>query len=734
MLVRPVNDPLTDLNEPQRQAVLHGERPLMVLAGAGSGKTRVITRRIVRLIQDGVAPTEILALTFTNKAAQEMASRVESMGGSRVHVSTFHSACARFLRRDGHHLGYPRDYSIYDTYDRDTLIKMLMAEHRISDSTVRPAEVGTRISRLKNRDVRPEGFIAGLSEVDRVVRVLFEPYQARLHSLGAMDFDDLLLCFVDLLQQFPDIQARYQERYRWLLVDEFQDTNLVQYRMLRLLAGDRGNICVVGDPDQSIYRFRGAELRNILDFQNDFPDTTVIRLETNYRSTGCILEAAQGVIEHNKERMEKVLRTDGDFGQKLSCKRLGDGGEEAMEVAERVLELLSEGADPEEIAVFYRAHYLSRALEEAFRRGGIAYKIVGGLSFFERREIKDLVAYLKVVVNPLDDLSMDRILNVPPRGIGKTTKAKLRQLATDREMSLVEAVRDEEVRREFAGKPRRGLDALACLFDGLMSASSPVSGASETLASGLLASEALTRVLEATDYVDHATNLGDPSDVTREENIQELLNDTISFEQSHDHGLAGYLQHVSLLTSADREELGPRVSLMTVHSAKGLEFDHVFVIGLEEGLFPHMRSIELPRDLEEERRLMYVALTRSRRSVFLSHVRERLFQGQFSSQIPSRFLEEIPKDCIDRKDELWREFLEESGAQDEPEFDIRDDERSALHPGARVVHPMFGSGEVLRIVGKGSRMRVVVWFGDGSRRTLLADHDQLQVVPGGGLL
>jgi len=714
----------------------------MVLAGAGSGKTRVITRRIVRLLRDGVAPSEVLALTFTNKAAQEMAARVEAMGGSRVHVSTFHSACARFLRRDGQHLGYPRDYSIYDTYDRDTLIKMLMVEHQITDTTVRPAEVGTRISRLKNRDVGPQDFVAGLSEVDGIVKILFEPYQARLHSLGAMDFDDLLLRFVDLLQQFPDIQEQYQDRYRWLLVDEFQDTNLVQYRMLKLLTGARGNVCVVGDPDQSIYRFRGAELRNILDFQNDFPDTTIIRLETNYRSTGCILAAAQAVIENNQERMEKVLYTDGEFGEKLSCKRLDDGREEATEVGEQVLGLLSAGVDPEETAIFYRAHYLSRSLEEAFRHMAIPYKIVGGLSFFERREIKDLIAYLKVVVNPLDDVSMDRIVNVPSRGIGKTTKAKLRQMARDREMSLVEAVRDQEVRQGFGGKPRRGLDQVASLFDGLMSQ-----------ASELLASEALIRVLEATSYLDHATNLGDPSDVTRAENIQELVNDTVSFEQSHDHGLAGYLQHVSLLTSADRQDFGPRVSLMTVHSAKGLEFDHVFLVGLEEGLFPHMRSIELPKDLEEERRLMYVALTRARRAVFLSHAKERLFQGQFASQVPSRFLAEIPKDCIERKDELWQDFLDDDdqgdeqedeqqddqqdeqqdpGGPDEPVFDIRE-ESAELHPGARVVHPMFGPGEVLRVTGKEARMRVVVWFGDGIERTLLADYDQLQVVSGGDL-
>lgn len=721
MLLRPVHDPLQDLNEAQRQAVLHGERPLMVLAGAGSGKTRVITRRIVRLLQDGVSPREILALTFTNKAAQEMASRVEAMGGSRVHVSTFHSACARFLRRDGHQLGYPRDYSIYDTYDRDTLIKMLMAEHGLTDTTVRPAEVGTRISRLKNRDVGPGGFIAGLSEVDRVVRILFEPYQARLRSLGAMDFDDLLLCFVELLEGFPDLRSQYQDRYRWLLVDEFQDTNLVQYKMMKLLGGSAGNVCVVGDPDQSIYRFRGAELRNILDFQEDFPDTTIIRLETNYRSTGCILAAAQGVIENNKERMEKALYTQGDFGEQLACRRFRDGEEEATEVAERVLGLLSGGTDPEEIAIFYRAHYLSRALEEAFRQMAIPYKIVGGLSFFERREIKDLIAYLKVVVNPLDDLSMERILNVPPRGIGKTTRSKFQQMARDREMSLVEAVREPEVRAAFGGKQRRGLDQLAGLFDELM-----------CRASDVLASEALARVLEVTDYVSHATNLGDPMDITREENIQELLNDTVSYEQSHDGALAGYLQHVSLLTSADRQEFGPRVSLMTVHSAKGLEFDHVFVIGLEEGLFPHMRSIELPKDLEEERRLMYVALTRARRTVFLSHVRERLFQGQFSSQVPSRFLAEIPSECIDRQDQPWQEFLvEDDDAQDgcEPEYDIHED-TVELRAGARVVHPMFGPGQVVRVSGTGARKRVVVWFGDGVERTLLADYNQLQVVGG----
>ncbi len=710
----------------------------MVLAGAGSGKTRVITRRIVRLLRDGVAPGGILALTFTNKAAEEMASRVEAMGGHRVHVSTFHSACARFLRRDGHHLGYPHDYSIYDTYDRDTLIKILMREHGVDDHTVRPAAVGARISRLKNRDVGPQTFVAGLGELDAIVKLLFEPYQARLHALGAMDFDDLLLRFVELLEQFPDIREHYQQRYRWLLVDEFQDTNLVQYRMMKLLAGSSGSVCVVGDPDQSIYRFRGAELRNILDFQDDFKDTKIIRLETNYRSTGCILAAAQGVIEHNKERMEKALYTEGEFGAKLTCQRLDDGEDEATDVAERVLGLLSGGADHEEIAIFYRAHYLSRALEEAFRRMAIPYKIVGGLSFFERREIKDLIAYLKVTVNPLDDVSMERVLNVPPRGIGKTSAQRLRNMAKEREMSMVEVVRDAGVRQEFRGRPRHGLDQLASLFDGLLC---------QAQESRLLASEALTRVLEVTNYLEHATNLGDPSDITREENIQELVNDTVAFEQQHDHGIAGYLQHVSLLTSADRQEIGPRVSLMTVHSAKGLEFDNVFLVGLEDGLFPHIRSIELQEDLEEERRLLYVALTRARRLVFLSHAKERLFQGQFASQVPSRFLAEIPAECVERMDEPWQEFLVDEDDQghehgghgghaehdehDEPEFDICQ-ESQELQPGARVVHPMFGSGEVQQVSGRGLRMRVVVLFWDGVERTLLADYDQLQLLSEGG--
>ncbi|MCA8956768.1 MAG: UvrD-helicase domain-containing protein, partial [Planctomycetes bacterium] len=384
-----MGDPLADLNPAQREAVRHGDGPLMVLAGAGSGKTRVITRRIAWLLDQGVSPDSILALTFTNKAAGEMAQRVQALGGHRVRVATFHSACARFLRVDGHLLGYPRAFSIYDTYDRDVCIKQLLVEHGVTQGGgVTPSKVGSRISRLKNLGVGPADFISGLGEVDAAVRRVYAPYLDRMRDLGAMDFDDLLLRMCDLLAEHPAAAEVYQERFRYLLVDEFQDTNVVQYRLVRLLTGKHQNVCVVGDPDQSIYRFRGAELRNILDFENDYPAAALIRLETNYRSTGCILAAAQGLIENNRDRLPKTLRTDAEFGAPIKVVRTGSDREEADEVAGAIAELLRHGVGPEQVAVFYRTHFLSRAVEQAFRQRGIGYDVVGGLTFFERREIK----------------------------------------------------------------------------------------------------------------------------------------------------------------------------------------------------------------------------------------------------------------------------------------------------------------------------------------------------------
>jgi DNA helicase-2/ATP-dependent DNA helicase PcrA len=756
-----MRDPiLDDLNPEQGEAVQFGEGPLMVLAGAGSGKTRVITRRIARLLRDGVAAHRILALTFTNKAAGEMAKRVEQLGGERVHVSTFHSACARFLRQDGERLGYPRDFSIYDTYDRDAVVKLLMQEHKLDKDSVKPSQVGRRISHLKNLGVKRDELVVGFSPIDRIVERIWDPYRQLLMKLGALDFDDLIQRFYDLLVEFPDVAERYQERYRWILVDEFQDTNRVQYDLLKRLVGAgrddlRHNITVVGDPDQSIYRFRGAEVRNILDFQSDFEGTHVVRLEQNYRSTRTILRAAEGVIANNKERLDKCLRTENDEGEALRVHRSPGPAQEAREISRRVDALIASGVAPTEIAVFYRSHYLSRGIEEACRELALPYQVVGGVSFFERKEIKDLLSYLRVLTNPLDDVGMERIVNVPPRGIGRVTLDKMRGLGAGRSMSLYEVVVDPEARSELPPKVRAALADLAAAFE------------SAKAIADRSAHAAMRAITEAVGYLRHLET-GDPEDQARIENIAELHNDAAFFDREIGGGLNAYLQHVSLMTSADRDDDDePRISLMSIHAAKGLEFDHVFVAGLEEGLFPNARALEDQGGLEEERRLMYVALTRARQSLWLGWCDQRMVNGITQRQSRSSFLAEIPKDCVegaeladhDEYDEhepgpvSWRggrgggaagrggSFFDRlAGAASgeapevavEPEFEEWSQDEPELGPGARVVHQVYGFGTMLRIAGTGQQAKATVRFDRGGERILLLEYAGLRLVPGGG--
>ena len=702
---------LSELNEPQQRAVLHPHGPLLVLAGAGSGKTRVITRRIARLLREGVDPYSILALTFTNKAAGEMRRRVEELGGATVHVSTFHSACARFLRRDVERLGYPQSFSIYDTYDRDQCLKGLMQELGVQ-TKCKPSDVGREISRLKNLLIRPQELPPARTDVAQVVAQVYEPYELRMQKLGAFDFDDLLLRFLDLLQADPEVRERYQRRFAWILIDEFQDTNRVQYELTRHLLGPQRNLTVVGDPDQSIYKFRGAELRNMLEFARDYPDVTVVKLEENYRSTGNILAAAEAVIAHNESRLEKRLFTQSEAGALVQRFERGTPQDEADEVGRRIEEALAEGVSPQEIAVFYRTHFLSRAVEETLRHRGIAYEVVGGWAFFERREIKDMLAYLRVAANPLDDVSLERIVNVPPRGLGPAAVQKLKATASALAMSLSEAVLEPTARGEFTAKARQGLEQLAQIV-------------TEVRADGQRsAAAALATVLLRTDYIKHACSTGDPEDEARRENLDELLNDATTYDADGGEGLAGYLQHVSLLTSEDRQDAqGPRVSLMSVHAAKGLEFDHVFVIGLEDGLFPHSRSRDDRAELEEERRLMYVALTRARKTLCLSHAEERMVQGSFQTQEPSRFFDEIPAEAM---------AGEVRAARRDPFANYELDaapELAEFAPGMRVWHEHYGRGSVHAVSGRGISRSVLVRFDRGGERTLLLEYAGLVAIP-----
>ncbi len=725
-----MTDPIyADLNAEQAAAVAHGTGPLMVLAGAGSGKTRVVTRRIARLLRDGVRPGQILAMTFTNKAAAEMARRVEELGGGFVRVATFHSACARFLRRDGRLLGYPPDFSIYDTQDRDTLIKELLADLGIGTAQAKPSQIGQWISKLKNAAMTP-GDMGGGDDISRIVERVWTPYHERMQQVGAMDFDDLLGVFLRILREFPDVAEHYAARYPWVLVDEFQDTNRVQYDLLKLLCPPPGNLCVVGDPDQSIYGFRGAEVRNILEFDREYPTTTIVRLEQNYRSSANILRGAEGVIAHNTLRKDKRLRTDQAPGTPILRFKATGQQEEAATIVDGIKALAEEGVGLDQVAVFYRAHWLSRGIEQACKDAGVPYEIVGGLSFFERREIKDLLAYLRVLVNPLDDVSMARIVNVPPRGLGKAGIEKLRAIAFAEGMSLREVVAEPALHAEFGPKARKGLAALAEVL----------ARAQQASAEG--AHGPLRLILAGTGYLQHATSYGDAEDSTREENIAELVSDAVQHDQAPPAaagdgddgtaatGLAGYLQHVALLTSADTEGQGPAVRLMTVHAAKGLEFDHVFVAGLEEGTFPSQRVADDPEGLEEERRLMYVAMTRARKSLLLSSVRDRMVNGEMMSLRPSRFLREVPAECMQNFAPSWRRYEADDDGPRSTGWSVTPDPEAlaALRTGTRVRHELYGDGVVRRVAGRATNARAVVRFADGIEREFVLEYAGLKLL------
>ena len=728
-------DPIyQDLNEEQAAAVAHGEGPLMVLAGAGSGKTRVVTRRIARLLGSGVRPSQILAMTFTNKAAGEMAHRVAELGGMTVRVATFHSACARFLRRDGHRLGYSPDFTIYDTQDRDAMIKEVMEDLGIGSTQAKPSLIGQRISTLKNAALTPHE-LGGNDDISRIVARVWTPYHERMRKSSAMDFDDLMGLFLQILREFPEVAEEYQRRFPWVLVDEFQDTNRVQYDLLKLLCPPPGNLCVVGDPDQSIYSFRGAELRNLLDFERDYPTTTVVRLETNYRSSATILRAAETVIANNTLRKDKRLRATLPAGAPILRLKAGGANEEATTIVERIVELGDSGVPYDQVAIFYRAHWLSRGFEQALKDKGVPYEIVGGLTFFERREIKDLLAYLRVLGNPLDDVSMGRIVNVPPRGLGKAGVERLKQLAFDHGMSLREVVGEAPLHGEFGPKARKGLAELARTLD------------AAALAAQHGAHGALKVILVGTDYLKHATSFGDAEDSTREENIAELVSDTVEFDRTHlgltprtvggdgddepiGSGLAGYLQHVALLTSADRNGDGPAVRMMTVHAAKGLEFEHVNVAGLEDGTFPSSRTLDDAVALEEERRLMYVAMTRARTTLLLSSCRDRVINGEMQTLRPSRFLREVPADCLENFTPSWRRYEADDAGATSTGWSVTPDPEAlaALRPGVRVRHDLYGNGLVRRITGRGMNAQAAVKFDDGVERTFVLEYAGLQLL------
>ncbi|PZN08763.1 MAG: DNA helicase PcrA [Bacillota bacterium] len=630
-------DLLADLNPAQREAVTHPGGPVLVLAGAGSGKTRVLTRRVAYLLQQGVAPHQILAITFTNKAAREMRERVEQLVGAQARdmwIGTFHASCVRILRRDGHRVGYDRNFVILDEDDRRTVLREVLKERNLSETRYPPNAVGAMISAAKNQLLGPEAFAARHRDFYRQqVAAVYAAYQERLQKNGAMDFDDLLMQTVRLFEEAPDVLASYQRRFVHILVDEYQDTNHAQYRLLRLLAAGHRNLFVVGDPDQSVYRWRGADITNILRFEEDYPDARVVRLELNYRSTASILAAAQAVIEHNTQRKEKQLRSVHGEGARVVVFGAADEHDEAWFVAREMERLHDEGYEYGDMAVLYRTHAQSRVVEETLLRRGIPYRIVGGLKFYERKEVKDILAYLRLAVNPDDRISLRRVINVPRRGIGEATLARLEAHLDRAGVGLLDALAQAEA---IPGITRPQAAALAAFGEVIADLAA--------LAQQRPAYDVIAFALDRTGYREMLEQERTPDARTRLENLEELLSVARDFERQRGPGdapLVDFLAEVALVSDVDQLEEGARaVSLMTLHSAKGLEFDVVFITGMEEGVFPHSRSLDDPQELEEERRLCYVGMTRARQRLYLCFTRQRTLFGATRRQVPSRFLEE----------------------------------------------------------------------------------------------
>ena len=708
---------LEHLNPAQREAVLQTEGPVLVVAGAGSGKTRVLTHRVAHLINAcGVRPYEILAITFTNKAAGEMRERLELMLGeavaSRCWIMTFHAACGRILRREAPRAGYRSNFTIYDDADQVRVVKAVLEDLGKDPKRFSPRGVHSQISNAKNVLVTPDEYLARVSTFyDQTVAEVYAGYQKRLVASNAMDFDDLLMVTVQILEQFPETRERWSKAFRYVLVDEYQDTNHAQYRLLQLLAGGHRNLCVVGDPDQSIYAFRGADIRNIMEFEHDFGQTRTIALEQNYRSTNTILRAANALIENNRERKPKRLFSELGEGVPVEAVEVEDEHAEARFVAARIAALVEEGFSGKEIAVFYRTNAQSRVLEDVLVRQGIAYQVIGGPRFYERAEIRDAIAYLQAIDNPFDAVSFQRIANRPRRGIGDTSLGRLQAFADAQGVPLWEA---------FGRAEEAGLGAAA------MRAVSGFRGLIESLmarAQEQSVHEVVEAVLARSGYLEALEVERTIEALGRIENLRELVGVAREYEQAADEpSLSGFLQEISLYSDQDAlRGDGSMVTLMTLHNAKGLEFRAVFLIGMEEGIFPHSRSIE-EQGVEEERRLAYVGMTRAMERLTLTHTLARSLYGRRDCNAPSRFLDELPAEV--ERERLRPASWSSYGAPRESQPPRGD--APSLQTGDSVRHGSLGEGVVLRIEAGG--VVTVRFAADGSERRLMLDYAPLEKI------
>ncbi len=724
---------LEGLNPEQREAVQCTEGPLLVLAGAGSGKTRVLTQRVAWLVGvHGIAPEAILAVTFTNKAAGEMRERVEKLLGEDarpIWLTTFHSGCVRILRRDIGHLGFSRGFVIYDEADSLGVIKDALQRHGISPKDTDPRRLRWRIDQWKNAGVTPAqaSEAAYDFEAERAAEI-FATYQRLLADAGALDFNDLLLKTVELFERFPEVLSFYQRRWQYILVDEYQDTNRVQYKLVQMLAAAHRNICVVGDPDQSVYGWRGADIRNILDFETDYPDAHVVALERNYRSTQPILDGASGVVENNVSRRRKRLFTEREGGEKIVVFQAQDDREEAGFVVREILNhVRGEGRAYGDCAIFYRTNAQSRVFEEELLKYDVPYVVVGGVRFYDRAEVKDALAYLRLLVNPADAAALRRIVNKPARGIGKTTLDRAEQLAAERGVSPLEGLglyAESDAGRRAAPKIRRFERMLEDLRQEVR---------------GATAVRALARVLDESGYLAALERESSPDSENRLENLRELLSAAEDFSRANAgiqdderSELELFLDQVALVSDLDAyDRRDDQVSMMTIHSAKGLEYPIVYLVGLDEGIFPHAGSSRDDEGLEEERRLCYVGMTRAKERLTLTTAAERVRFGSRTYGVPSRFLEEIPETVVEReglrlrggatpRPELGDPAYDYSYAQDQPD-------EIGIEAGLRVSHPHFGPGVVMAVSGRGPSQKLKVRFERAGVKTLILKYASLEL-------
>jgi DNA helicase-2/ATP-dependent DNA helicase PcrA len=702
---------LADLNPAQREAVLTTEGPLLVIAGAGSGKTRVLTYRVAHLLRAlGAKPPEILAITFTNKAANEMKERLERLIGPPARalwVMTFHAACGRIFRREAERLGYRANFTIYDSQDQQRLVKSCLEELGKDPKRFTPRGIHAQISNLKNQLVLPSAALERVSSFyDQTVAEVYDLYQRRLHASNAVDFDDLLLLTVEVLERFPDARKKWQEAFRYILVDEYQDTNHAQYRLLRILGQQHQNVCAVGDPDQSIYAFRGADIRNILEFERDFVGTRTIALEQNYRSTNHILRAANGVIANNRERKPKELFSELGDGDPVRVLEVEDEQAEARFVASEIAQLIDEGYSGREIAIFYRMNAQSRAVEQVLRMNDVAYQVIGGPRFYERAEIKDATAYLQVIDNPADAVSLARIANRPRRGIGDTTLSRLQLWADANATTLFEALGNASA-AGVAGASLRAVQGFRTLLQSLHSSAQELDVAE--LLQAVIDRSGMIEALEAERTIEARGRI---------ENLESFVDGA---RESQSETLSGFLQEISLYSDQDAiaEETGA-VTLMTLHNAKGLEFRAVFLVGCEEEIFPSARAVE-EQGVEEERRLFYVGMTRSKERLTLTHASSRLLWGRTTHNLPSRFLDELPESEIER--EALRPASWAAYGRPAASLAPRHDPPS-LQTGDSVRHGTLGEGVVTRIEVGG--VVTVRFAADGSERRLMLDYAPLE--------